>query len=200
MSMAQPWEEQHLRDEPDEGEWDRSPSRDSADDPEFRAYRPNFERRERYGGGPRFKPADDPALQDDRPAFARRRRGYGPMRPPRLDGGAPFDTGWPDDRPRLGDDDDAWRRPGRFTGYGPRGYQRADDRIREDICERLTYYGELDARDIEIDVSDGEVTLTGTVDDRPSKRVAERIAEAVSGVHDVHNQLQLRTHAFGREG
>lgn len=27
---------------------------------------------------------------------------------------------------------------GRFTGKGPKGYQRSDDRIREDICERLT--------------------------------------------------------------
>jgi osmotically-inducible protein OsmY len=40
------------------------------------------------------------------------------------------------------------------------------------------------------------VALTGLVDDRQAKRAAERIAEAVYGVHTVHNQLRLRHYAF----
>jgi osmotically-inducible protein OsmY len=60
----------------------------------------------------------------------------------------------------------------------------------------VTYYGQLDAHDIELEVHDGEVALTGLVDDRQAKRAAERIAEAVYGVHAVHNQLRLRHYAF----
>jgi len=38
----------------------------------------------------------------------------------------------------------------------------------------------------------GEVTLTGTVDRRDEKRMAEDVAESVSGVRDVHNQLRTQ--------
>jgi osmotically-inducible protein OsmY len=81
---------------------------------------------------------------------------------------------------------------GRFSGRGPKGYQRADERIREDVCERLTHHSDVDASEIEIKVSNGEVTLTGSVDDRNAKRVAEEIAEQVSGVRDVHNQIRVQ--------
>jgi hypothetical protein len=82
-------------------------------------------------------------------------------------------------------------RRGPHAGRGPRGYQRTDDRIREDICERMCENDELDAREIEIRVSGGEVTLLGTVHDRYDKRLAEDIVEQVSGVQDVSNQLRV---------
>ncbi|HET7343151.1 MAG TPA: BON domain-containing protein [Methylomirabilota bacterium] len=50
---------------------------------------------------------------------------------------------------------------GPHTGRGPRGYQRSDERIREDVCERMCQSGDLDATDIEVRVSNGEVTLLG---------------------------------------
>jgi len=81
---------------------------------------------------------------------------------------------------------------GRFAGRGPKGYQRSDDRIREDVCERLTHHPEIDASEIDIQVKNGEVTLTGTVDRREEKRMAEDVAEHVSGVKDVHNQLRAQ--------
>ena len=84
-----------------------------------------------------------------------------------------------------------WLSPGPYTGYGPEGYQRSDERIRDEVCERLTRHGMLDARDIEVEVDEGEVTLKGTVEDRRSKRMAEDTAESVSGVWDVHNRLQI---------
>jgi hypothetical protein len=87
-----------------------------------------------------------------------------------------------------------WR-SGQHTGRGPKGYQRSDERIREDICERLTQHGDIDARDIEVKVAGREITLTGTVPDRPAKRMAEDLAEAVSGVTDVHNQLRVNQDA-----
>ncbi len=86
-------------------------------------------------------------------------------------------------------------RVGQFTGRGPRGYQRSDDRIREEVCEILTRHGEIDASEIDIDVNNGEVTLTGTVDDRYQKRLAEDIVEQVSGVRDVQNQIRVQQRA-----
>jgi len=86
---------------------------------------------------------------------------------------------------------------GRHAGRGPKGYQRSDERIREDVCERLTHHPEIDAGEIDIQVKNGEVTLTGTVERREEKRMAEDVAEAVSGVKDVHNQLRAQPHHQG---
>ena len=89
---------------------------------------------------------------------------------------------------------------GRHTGRGPRGYQRSDERIREDVNERLTQHPEIDATEIEVMVANGEVTLTGTVDDRQAKRMAEDVAESVSGVKDVHNQVRVKQQQQHEQG
>lgn len=90
---------------------------------------------------------------------------------------------------------ETWRVPGPYTGRGPKGYQRSDDRIREDVSDRLTAHGHIDASDIEVRIQAGEVTLVGYVDSRAAKRAAEDLAEDVPGVREVHNQLRVRTHA-----
>jgi osmotically-inducible protein OsmY len=75
-------------------------------------------------------------------------------------------------------------------GRGPKGYQRSDNRILEDVCDRLTY-SDVDASEIEVRVENGEVTLSGSVNDRADKRRAEDVAEDVSGVRDVHNNIRV---------
>ena len=77
-------------------------------------------------------------------------------------------------------------------GRGPKGYRRSDERIKEDVNDRLSddYY--LDASDIEVQVSNTEVTLTGTVNNRNDKRRAEDLAESVSGVTNVENRLRVK--------
>jgi osmotically-inducible protein OsmY len=80
---------------------------------------------------------------------------------------------------------------GPYAGRGPRGYQRSDERIREDVCERMCECGELDASEIEVRVSNAEVTLLGTVRDRQDKRLAEDLSDQVSGVREVHNQIRV---------
>jgi osmotically-inducible protein OsmY len=92
---------------------------------------------------------------------------------------------------------DVGRRQGQFTGRGPKGYQRSDERIREDVSDRLMEHPDLDASEIEVKVSKGVVTLTGGVDSRWDKRLAEDIADAVSGVRDVMNQLSVSWQAAG---
>ena len=81
-------------------------------------------------------------------------------------------------------------RRGEHWGRGPKSYTRSDDRIKEDINDRLTDHSYLDASDIEVEVDNGEVTLTGTVDSRYAKRTAEDIAEQVSGVKNVENRIR----------
>jgi hypothetical protein len=83
-------------------------------------------------------------------------------------------------------------RGGPYAGRGPRNYQRSDERIFEDVNERLTWNPSLDATDIDIVVNSGEVTLNGDVGSRWEKRLAEDIADSVPGVRDVHNRLKVR--------
>lgn len=79
-----------------------------------------------------------------------------------------------------------------FRGRGPKNYQRSDERILEDVCERLTDAPEVDASEITVEAKDGEVTLSGTINSREEKRLAERIAASVRGVRDVINRLRVR--------
>ena len=80
---------------------------------------------------------------------------------------------------------------GWHVGKGPSGYTRSDERIREDVCDRLTDDPYVDASNIEVAVQGGEVTLAGHVDRREDKRRAEDIAESVLGVRDVQNQIRV---------
>lgn len=92
------------------------------------------------------------------------------------------------------------QRRGPHTGKGPVGFQRSDERIRELVCEALTDDGEIDATRIEVSVKGGEVTLTGAIEDRRMKRLAEDCVEAVPGVKDVHNQLRIGEPATADRG
>lgn len=78
-----------------------------------------------------------------------------------------------------------------FSGRGPKGYQRSDDRIKEQLSDRLMDDDDIDATEISIEVKNGEVTLTGTVNSREEKRAAEDIAEQSPGVREVQNHLRV---------
>ena len=80
---------------------------------------------------------------------------------------------------------------GEYRGKGPKNYSRSDERIKEDINDRLSDDPFVDASDIDVTVSNGEVTLSGTVDHRSTKRRAEDLADAVSGVKNVENRLRV---------
>mgnify|MGYP001263665754 CR=1 FL=1 len=83
------------------------------------------------------------------------------------------------------------RSQGPYAGRGPRNYTRSSDRIREEVSDRLADHPWIDATHIEVMVEDGVVTLAGRVEDRTQKRMAEDVADSVSGVRDVQNQLRL---------
>jgi osmotically-inducible protein OsmY len=86
---------------------------------------------------------------------------------------------------------ESWKVPGPYAGRGPRNYRRSDEAIREDVNERLTLHGSVDAGEIEVVVADSEVTLKGSVGARQERRMAEDVAGSVPGVRDVHNELEV---------
>jgi hypothetical protein len=85
--------------------------------------------------------------------------------------------------------DDQWSGP--YAGRGPKGYRRSDERIHEEVCERLTVHPAIDASDIDVAVKDGDVMLSGRVESRAVKHLAETMVETVSGVKEIHNQLRV---------
>src|SRR5437762_9110510 len=80
---------------------------------------------------------------------------------------------------------------GLHVGKGPKGYRRSDERIFEDVCDLLERDPEIDASDITVQVSGGEVTLQGSLNERWTKRRAEDLIDGVAGVKDVHNRLRV---------
>jgi hypothetical protein len=92
----------------------------------------------------------------------------------------------------FGDEDAARRRVEDHRGRGPANYMRSDERIFEDACDNLMDDWAIDAREISVSVKEGEITLDGKVDSRKTKRRAEDLAEHVSGVRHVQNNLRVR--------
>lgn len=92
---------------------------------------------------------------------------------------------------RSFDADGSSQRRGQFSGRGPRGYRRSDERIKEDVCQCLTDDDHVDATNIEVAVNDRDVTLTGTVTSRMQKRHAEDIIERLPGVREVINNVRV---------
>lgn len=128
--------------------------------------------------------------------IARRRRGSYGTYPPALYGwfgGYPFP--FPGDElanypePRVGT---------HHIGKGPRSYQRSDERILEEIADRLMAHPEVDASEVTINVVEGHVTLDGSVETRHARRLAEAVADSVSGVRDLVNHLHIHRPGSGK--
>lgn len=86
---------------------------------------------------------------------------------------------------------------GQHYGCGPKGYRRSDERIREDVNEALFRDEHVDATEIEVEVKDAEVTLSGTVDGREAKRMAEDCVWNVAGVRNVTNTIRVEPDKHG---
>lgn len=84
-------------------------------------------------------------------------------------------------------------------GKGPKGYMRSDDRLKEDISERLADDYFIDASDIEVQSKDGIVTLNGTVSSRQLKHRVEDIIERCHGVKDIDNRLKIKNPAASEQ-
>ncbi|HYE47486.1 MAG TPA: BON domain-containing protein [Caulobacter sp.] len=108
------------------------------------------------------------------------------------------DTGFGDPNPYVQAATDG-ETQGAHRGRGPKDYRRSDDRIREDVNDRLTDDAHIDASNIQVAVKEGEVTLSGSVDSRFAKRHAEDLAERISGVRHVQNNLRVQEQGGRRD-
>ncbi len=67
----------------------------------------------------------------------------------------------------------------------------SDEDIRDDILGTLSRNTFIDASNIAVSVKNGEVALSGVVDNHLSKRIALNIAHNTNGVIDVHDHLEI---------
>lgn len=93
-------------------------------------------------------------------------------------------------------------RYGRYDQYSrstPKGYARSDERIRDDVCERLGRSG-LDVSDVSVAVAGGRVRLEGSVHERSAKHAIEDCAADCGGVQGVDNRIRVQTEASKANG
>lgn len=78
------------------------------------------------------------------------------------------------------------------VGRPAKAYVRPDGSIREDVCECMAGDPLLDSSAIDVEVENGDVTLTGAVADPSELHRAGSVAEQVHGVKSVDNQLEIK--------
>lgn len=152
----------------------------------------DYRRRQAYGPSERDEPRYGQVDYRDRQRYDEPRRWSG--QPDRGERGGGIGLNPTLERIAGGYADHIWRSDmpaGEHRGRGPKNYTRSDDRIREDVSERLSDDSWLDASEIEVRVANCEVILTGAVQSRDDKRRAEDLAEQVSGVKHVQNNLRV---------
>jgi hypothetical protein len=180
--MAQRYDDRYGR-----GEW-RARDRDRQRDPRREDY--SWEAQE-YGGGRR-----DPGSSYD--LDYERRFPADNSESPRYfgtgsysEGGTHF-TGGYDQRGRPEEETAAapYERP--TYKRGPKGYQRSDERMKEDISERIMQAMHIDSSDVTVNVVGGQVILEGTVPDRYTKYALEDLADGAPGVQDIDNRIRVR--------
>ncbi|MBP1884385.1 BON domain-containing protein [Sinorhizobium mexicanum] len=135
--------------------------------------------RDYYGSGYGYR-GQRPYRSHEAPWEGRRQRGF-------IDRASDEVASW------FGDEEAERRREmDQHRGKGPKGYTRPDTRIQEDVSDRLSDDGALDASNIEVSVLNGEVQLSGFVDSKWAKRRAEDCADDVSGVTHVQNNIRVQ--------
>lgn len=82
---------------------------------------------------------------------------------------------------------------GRSQRRGPKGYQRSDERLQEEICERLMTRWDLDSSEVSVQVSQGEVTLEGVVPERRMRHEIENLVDDCHGVKDIDNRIRVQS-------
>jgi hypothetical protein len=160
--------------ERDERGWEAGERRGSPDDERWA--------RRGYGGGEARPEIDPPWVERGPHGRERETRGL---------------VEW-EDRGPLAWLGDKIRRGGKAS-RGPKGYTRSDERIHDDVCERVARSG-VDADEVEVRVENREVTLTGTVRNREEKWWLEDLADDVFGVEEVHNHLRVVRPSPGAAG
>jgi osmotically-inducible protein OsmY len=69
---------------------------------------------------------------------------------------------------------------------------RTDDQLKADVERMFERHSSLDRHDIEVDVKQGAVTLTGEAGTYRDRRLANDLAESVAGVRRVDNRIEVQ--------
>lgn len=69
--------------------------------------------------------------------------------------------------------------------------ERSDEQINIDVQEALAFDPAADNYNVDVSVSGGNVTLSGTVQSYPEKKLAEKLAMGVPGVRDINNNISI---------
>ena len=85
-----------------------------------------------------------------------------------------------------------WRPQVRRYPPGPKGYQRSDERLREDISERLMEARYIDSSDVTVEVTGAKVVLEGTVPERRMKHAIEDLVDTCPGIQDIENRVRVK--------
>jgi osmotically-inducible protein OsmY len=84
---------------------------------------------------------------------------------------------------------------GDWSTIGPSGGTDAehlpDERIRQDVCDRLMQFGPVDCVAIDVDVADGVVLLRGQVSGHYVFNRVEAVVRSVLGVRSIDNRLSV---------
>lgn len=79
-----------------------------------------------------------------------------------------------------------------YYGKGPKGWQLTDEKLREKVCEVLLHSHEVDASEMEVQVEESCVYLSGNISSRGMKTVAEDLVLSIPGVEDVFTKLKIK--------
>jgi len=86
---------------------------------------------------------------------------------------------------------DQVRRQVRRYPPGPKGYKRSDERLKEDVSERLFEAYHIDSSEVTVEVQGAKVTLEGTVPSRHMKHAIEDLVDNCPGVADIDNRIRV---------
>ena len=97
------------------------------------------------------------------------------------------DRSWMD---RCADDELTGR--SHHRGRGPKDWNRDDQLLYEEVCERLLADRLIDARGIAVEVEDGIVSLTGEARAAADPHLVERLVRETPGVKGLRLDLRIR--------
>jgi osmotically-inducible protein OsmY len=75
--------------------------------------------------------------------------------------------------------------------------RKTDEVIQQDVLDELAFDDEVKVTDVGVEVDDGVVTLTGTVETFATRQAAERAAFRVEGVRAVANDVVVKVPGAG---
>lgn len=76
-----------------------------------------------------------------------------------------------------------------YTGIGPRHYVRRDELIKEDVLSVLREHPDIDSSHLSISVSQGVISLEGSVHSSYELHIINHIVSKIAGSKDLINQL-----------